>query len=420
MINPTTTQYRSAVRVQILIGLIAALTIGCQTVQFKSRLMEKNKSEGTQYIKSAAELRIYLDELTGIFSGTIEQAADHVITASPANEIKRHALLWKINGIPAAYGALFQPDPAIAIIDAWAFSMQMVDYFERGPGKADFGLWHSIASEASRKLETQIGEMVASGMPNGDTDPLQKKIQTWVLAHPIERDFLYRDTVAPQLASIIGDQAMDAMQTVGTLVIGVEELADRFTAHMNLLTKQARWQAELVVAETAGRADIEGKLAMLAGVADSVNRLLPIAEQSATLIAREREAFFEDLRQERIDVLSNIERQRLETISFVIGERATIIDDLTSERITIVDTLQLERESILQSIDAQRMATLIELESVGNRILGKARRQTEQLIDHVFIRMVQLIAISLLCTVVLVVLLGRLKGKRKGSPINAD
>jgi hypothetical protein len=66
------------------------------------------------------------------------------------------------------------------------------------------------------------------------------------------------------------------------------------------------------------------------------------------------------------------------------------------------------------------MATLIELESVGNRILGKARRQTEQLIDHVFIRMVQLIAISLLCTVVLVVLLGRLKGKRKGSPINAD
>jgi hypothetical protein len=336
----------------------------------------KNKSEGTQYKKSAAELRIYLDELTGIFSGTIEQAADHVFTASPANEIKRHALLWKINGIPAAYGALFQPDPAIAIIDTWAFSMQMVDYFERGSGKADFGLWHPIANEASRKLETRIGEMVASGMPNGDTDPLQKKIQTWVLAHPIERDFIYRDTVAPQLASIIGDQAMDAMQTVGTLAIGVEELADRFTVHMNLLTKQARWQAELVVAETAGRADIEGKLAMLAGVADSVNRLVPIAEQSATLIAREREAFFEDLRQERIDVLFNIERRR--------------------------------------------MATLTELESVGNRILGKAQRQTEQLIDHLFFRMLQLIAISLLCMVVLVVLLGRLKGKRKGGPINAD
>jgi hypothetical protein len=87
MINPTITHDRSAVRVQILIGLIAALTIGCQTVQFKSRLMEKNKSEGTQYKKSAAELRIYLDELTGILSGTIEQAADHAIEAQRMNTL---------------------------------------------------------------------------------------------------------------------------------------------------------------------------------------------------------------------------------------------------------------------------------------------------------------------------------------------
>ena len=420
MINPTTTHNRAAVRFQIMIGLIAALTIGCQTVQYKSRLMEKNKSEGTRYKKSAAEVRIYLDELTGIFSGTIEQAADHVITASPANEIRRHALLWKINGIPAAYGALFQNDPAIAIIDTWAFSMQMVDYFERGPGKADFGLWHPTAKKASRKLETRVMEMVAGGMPNGNTDPLQQKIQTWVLEHPIERDFIYRDTVVPQLASIIGDQAMDAMQTVGNLAIGVEELADRFTAHMNLLTKQARWQAELVVAETASRSDIEGKLTMLAELADSVNRLSPIAEQSVELIAQEREAFFENLRQERIGVLSNIERQRMETISFMIGERATIIDDLTSERKTIVDTLQSEREAILQSIDAQRLATLTELESVSNRMLKKAQSQTEQLIDHLFIRMLQLIAISLLCTVVLVVLLGHLKRRRKGGAINGD
>jgi hypothetical protein len=46
------------------------------------------------------------------------------------------------------------------------------------------------------------------------------------------------------------------------------------------------------------------------------------------------------------------------------------------------------------------MASLTELESVGNQILGKAQRQTEQLIDHVFTLMLQLIAISLIGTVV--------------------
>jgi hypothetical protein len=137
-----------------LIGLIVALATGCQTIQYESRLIKKNKAEGVRYNKSATELRIYMDDLAGVFTGTIEQSADHIIAASPASEIKRHALLWKINGIPAAYRALFQPDPAIAIIDAWAFSMQMVDYFEHGSGKADFGQWHSIARDASRKVET--------------------------------------------------------------------------------------------------------------------------------------------------------------------------------------------------------------------------------------------------------------------------
>jgi hypothetical protein len=56
---------------------------------------------------------------------------------------------------------------------------------------------------------------------------MQLKIQTWVNEHPIERDFIFRDSVAPQLASIIGDQAMDTLQTVGTMVVSMEELGTR-------------------------------------------------------------------------------------------------------------------------------------------------------------------------------------------------
>jgi hypothetical protein len=108
---------------------------------------------------------------------------------------------------------------------------------------------------------------------------------------------------------------------------------------MNLLTKQARWQAELMVSETANRRDIEGGLAMLAELAASVNRLSPIAEQIPELMAREREAFLGTLQQERSEVLSDIERQRLETMSFLTRERSTIIDDIKSERQALVETL---------------------------------------------------------------------------------
>lgn len=404
----------------ILIGLIVALATGCQGVQYESGLIKKSKAEGVRYNKSATELRIYRDDLAFVFTGTIEQSADHIMAASSDNEIKRHALLWKINGIPAAYRGLFQPDPAIAIIDIWAFSMQMVDYFERGSGKADFGQWHSIARDASRKVETRIMETVASFTPDVDISPWQLKIQAWVSEHPIERDFIFRDTVAPQLASIIGDQAMDALQTVGNMAVSMEELGDQVSTYMNMLTKQARWQAELMISESANRRDIEGGLAMLAELAASVNRLSPIAEQLPGLIASEREAFLGTLQQERIEVLSDIERQRLETMSFLTRERSTIIDDLKSERQLLVEILQAERTTILQSIDAQRVAAFAEFESTGNRMLKKAQNQSEQLIDHVFIRMLQLIAISLLGTVVLFVLLGRLKGKRKEDTMNGD
>jgi hypothetical protein len=255
-------------------------------------------------------------------------------------------------------------------------------------------------------------ETVASFTPDVDISPMQLKIQTWVNEHPIERDFIFRDSVAPQLASIIGDQAMDTLQTVGTMAVSMEELGDQVSAYMNLLTKQARWQAELMVSETVNRRDIEGGLAVLAELAASVNRLSPIAEQIPELMAREREAFLGTLQQERSEVLSDIERQRLETMSFLTQERSTIIDDLKSERQALVETLESERTAILQSIDAQRVATLSEFESTGNRMLEKAQNQSEQLIDHAFIRGVQLLAASLVCGVILSVVLIGLKRKK--------
>ena len=136
--------------------LLATITAECEAVQYKSRLMKKKETEGAKYLKSAVELQLYIDDLAGVFAGVIEQAANQVIGASTNNEVKQHALLWKINGIPTAYRALFHHDPAVAILDAWAFSMQMVNYFESGEGKEDFGQWYQIAHNSSLELEKKL------------------------------------------------------------------------------------------------------------------------------------------------------------------------------------------------------------------------------------------------------------------------
>jgi hypothetical protein len=397
----------------MLLSLAIAFNAGCQAIQYKSRFLQKQEAQGSRYTKSASEIRRYLDDLAGVFAGTIEQAADRIIEKTSSADIRRHALLWKINGIPTAYRALFQPDPAVAILDVWAFSMQMIDYFDRGPGKNDFGRWQPIALDASRKLETRVRLFIAEGMPNGDIRPLQGKIQSWTLNHPIARDFMFRDTTAPELASIIGNQAMDTFETVGRLAVRLEVVTQQLTAHINLLTKQARWQAELVATELPNQPDLQNTLATVVELSRSMTHLVSLAEQSSALIAHERKAIFASIQHERTASLTTIDQQRTATLAFMAKERSTIVNALQSERQTIVQNLQSEREATLRSIDEMRRVAFNDLESAGNRMLDKARNHSERLIDHLFVRGLFFLFAGLLGGLVSAILWFRLKGRAR-------
>jgi predicted PurR-regulated permease PerM len=86
---------------------------------------------------------------------------------------------------------------------------------------------------------------------------------------------------------------------------------------------------------------------------------------------------------------------------------------IAHERETFLEVLQAERATILDSINEQRSVTLSEIESSSNRFLKTSMDQSKQLIDHLFIRAIQLLAAIMLCSVILVVLIFRLKGKWK-------
>jgi len=210
----------------VLLGLLFIVAAGCQKVQYKSPIMkEVSKTQSDLFAISAAELRLQLNDLAGLFDGTIEQAADRVIASTTDKAIERHALLWKINAIPIAYRALFQNDPGVAYLDTLALSMQMVDYFETGYGRSDFGQWHVIALEASRSLEKTVGDLGLKIRTDGQDSPIQSELQAFASENQIERGFTYRHTVVPVLDKFLGQEEMDALQTVGSLVVKVEDIS---------------------------------------------------------------------------------------------------------------------------------------------------------------------------------------------------
>jgi hypothetical protein len=388
---------RSMIRIGLLFfaWLSVLLLAGCQTIQYESRLMKSApRAEQATYNMTADQLRLQLDDLAGVFTGSIEQAADRVIAESADRQVERHALLWKINAIPMAYRALFQTDPAVALIDTWAFSLQMVVYFEKGHGKDDFDQWHAIALDASRQLETALKEVARKTRTDENVQPLEEKILIWVEDHPIQPDFIYRDTAIPVLSSQSGQRQLGAVQTVGKLALSVEDISFRLFLYMDLLTKQARWQAELVMADADDdKAGIQSGIASLYDLEAAARRMTAVVEQAPDLVARERETMLRDLQKERLAVLANIDAQRLGTLAYLTRERKAAVEDLKSLQRAITEILQSERKTIIKSIDSQRTTLLAEIESAGNRIVENALQQSRQVIDHFFTRLVQLLVV---------------------------
>jgi hypothetical protein len=71
--------------------------------------------QGANIDVSAEELRIRVRGLAGPFSGIMEEVADDFLTTTDDPDLRRRALMFKINGIPAIQRALFEQDPLAAL-----------------------------------------------------------------------------------------------------------------------------------------------------------------------------------------------------------------------------------------------------------------------------------------------------------------
>lgn len=80
------------------------------------------------------QVRLRMRDLVGQFSGTITESADQIIASTSDRAVKREALLWKIEAVPALRESLFRPNSLTTIIDTWVLTCQMTDYFESGRG----------------------------------------------------------------------------------------------------------------------------------------------------------------------------------------------------------------------------------------------------------------------------------------------
>jgi hypothetical protein len=180
----------------------------------------------------------------------------------------------------------------------------------------------------------------------------------------------------------------------------VDDLARLATVLTRELPQMIRWEAELLIGEE------------LASLADSVDRLAGVAEQMPALFERESQALTEVIREERTVLLASIDQQRIATIEALRDERIALTEFLRAERVAVLEGVDQQRLGTLAALGEERAALFDEfgdgrreaIEEVAESLVGTPEI-VRQIVDHFFIRVVQIGAV--LIALIVLVYVGR-------------
>ena len=322
---------------------------------------------------SAEQLAIHARALGNRSSGIIEEAADRIITESTDAGVSREALLWKINAIPSIYRATFHSDPALALLDIMAFSFQMLQYFEEGPGRAAFGQWQPIAVEAARSLNRDMLDLGERLVPPGGKRPAEEEVRAWVRKHPIESHLFMRDSVATLYVDLVTQPEMGTIAAMSQLPYDVRDISEQLTAYTEYLPKQAQWQVELLISDNVPEEEIEYLLNEISAANASLDRVTSVVEKGPEIITRERLAVLKAVREERVALLESIEAQRIATLKWLDEEMNSTItrgtEQLFSRAEDLIDHILIRTAQLLGGVFLVCLVVGIPL------ILGVVRRK---------------------------------------------
>ncbi len=330
---------------------------------------------------SREQLRAELYNYVSRFSAELEKAAFLMASTSQDVQLARRSLLWTTSAIPAVLTAAFQFDPAVGLVDVWALCVQQWNYFKTGPGSAEFGEHQHFALAASRTTLDQI-EAIASRVAIGpEYETVRTNIYRWAADNPLENILFARISTTPLSAAALGGHPSGIFSSVGNMADEVRDLSARLNVYAELLPKQARWQAALLLSAEAGdlslletMRNIERHAAGIKDIVVFLDSTKAFLDAMPALLTGERQAVMADIARERIAVMQELDSLLALTLRAIAAERAAVMGGITQERI----------------------ATLQELDAIATRLsdmaVDNAMDRVNTVIDHFYWRAVQLLA----------------------------
>ncbi len=375
---------------QIVLAVLLSAGPGCQSKAINSAVMQQIEVKSGKKLRTTpSELRLKTQHAVNPLSAIIETYADRIIAESSDPEIRRYALLWKINGIPTVHKAAFQPDSFLSLLDLWVLSIQMQMFFEEGAGRAALGDWHTLALDGTEIMVALVDTLAREASADGDIEAGKAEITSWCRNHPIESFYFIRKSITVVLASFLDQQALGTFEIVEAVAVGVADLSVQMSAYADYLPKQARWQTELLLEDLVVSEKVDQALAEFIRISGDIDRLTTLAETAPKVAAAERAIVLKALARDLDRALVALDTQRVATLGALEGERIAVMDDVKKERAGMSADITAERIALLKEIERQRQETLARVEAIGKRLLDDALEDSNAKIDHFFVRTFQ-------------------------------
>jgi len=287
-------------------------------------------------------------------TGEIERAADSIAALSTSPVVRRHALEWKLVAVNDVQGAALERDPAVALGDMILFCLQMKTYLTTGVGAGLFGEQQGIAIAAVDTIQADLLALVARVASSDSPQRWVAFLEPIAAANPIKSPYLNRTELTDSTMKQLSDNR-SALASVGDIELTARLLDLRIEQIQRSLLKQARWQAQLMVADAAEQPAVDTLLGDVGRLTLSVERITAVSEALPGLMT---------------------------------GERVALLQALTAERDALLLALAQERALVLEALHAERVGTLTDAEASAERLIDYTlERRLTVVIDHVLWRL---------------------------------
>lgn len=374
---------------------LVVLLLGCQQVPKQQGMLEREALD-TQL--SAHQLRVMVNELVVHMADRIEIRADEILASEPTPDIRRKALLWKINGISSCFQAGTRPDPLASYLDVWILNRQMLQMFQAPPPTAHFGEWQPMIVSECHAFERRLQHI--SQTLGGNLRLGEEFVTRFATDFPLTSLYFDREPIASRYIEAIQEPDREMFQVIANLGEDVDELKKLSVLFAEHLPKQVRWEAQLLLVDTSQLGIVQQPLQDLATTAAAISQVSHLTNALPELVVRERQALETMVTAERQATLRDVDRMRMDTVARMETERDIVLDAIRRERIATMDALSNERQAFSHELQSVTQDALQSTDAITRQRTDELLQQAPHLIDHFFWRTWQL---SLLAIVILAI-----------------